>query len=345
MRWCFLYSRQVFCLIISLALLLFTGCLEVSEEIHVNESGEARVVITLEGDEDEFSSVVALPSEDDWQIDTLEIENPDKKEPEMKLRAERVVKPGNEFPFTFANPSDLLADKQLQFPTELKVWNEGNRTFYEFKRTYLSRRHYRFVGGDEDQINEDLEKRVLEKGIFNVPEQDRAQYLTSLSRQFRLQMLSMYEEAMGEMIFNGQLKADLLDPVSQQAEQMLEEMLTRETVLSIVSLPDDSVGIALDNLKAETEMRLSQALAERMADSDSVAEELSSALAQINLEWEITEKLDNDVFLIVVYLPGTLIKTNGKTNPDYLGTAGWEFKGKDLHDRSIPLYALSVVEH
>jgi len=38
---------------------LFTGCLEVSEEIHVNESGEARVVITLEGDEDEFSSVVS----------------------------------------------------------------------------------------------------------------------------------------------------------------------------------------------------------------------------------------------------------------------------------------------
>jgi hypothetical protein len=110
-------------------------------------------------------------------------------------------------------------------------------------------------------------------------------------------------------------------------------------------LPDDSVGIALDNLKAEIETRLSQALAERTADAVSVAEELSSALAQINLEWEITEKLDNDVFLIVVYLPGTLIKTNGKTNPDYLGTAGWEFEGKDLHDRSIPLYALSVVEH
>ena len=340
-----IYSGNALCLVTSLALLLFTGCLEVSEEIHVNQSGEARLVITLEGDKDEFSSVVALPSEVDWQIDTLEVENPDKEEPEMKLRAERVVNPGEEFPSTFADPSDLLADKQLQFPTELKVWNEGNRTFYEFKRTYLSRRHYRFVGGDEDQINEDLEKRVLEQGIFNVPEQDRAQYLTSLSRQFRLQMISMYEEAMGEMIFSGRLKANLLDPVSLQAKQMIEEMLTSETVLSIVSLPDDSVGIALDALKTEIENRFIAALQERTVDSDKIAEELRAALAQINLEWEITEKLDNDLFLIVVYLPGTLIKTNGKTNPDYLGTAGWEFEGKDLHDRSIPLYALSVVEH
>lgn len=345
MRLFTIYSRKALYLVISLASLLLAGCLEVNEEIHVNESGEARVVIILEGDKVEFSSVVALPSEVDWQIDTLEIENPDEEKPKMKLRAERVVKPGQEFPHTFADPSDPLANKQLQFPTELKVWTDGKRTFYEFKRTYLSRRHYRFVGGDEDQINEDLEKRVLEQGIFNVPEQDRDQYLTSLSRQFRLQMLSMYEEAMGEMIFSGRLKADLLDPVSLQAKQMLEEMLTPETVLSIVSLPDDSVGIALDNLKAEIEARLSQALAERTVNSDRVAEELSSALAQINLEWEITEKLDNDAFLIVVYLPGTLIKTNGKTNPDYLGTAGWEFKGKDLHDRSIPLYALSVVEH
>lgn len=345
MRLFTIYSPNAFCLVISLTLSLFAGCLEVNEEIHVSESGEARLVIIFEGNQDEFSSVVALPSEADWQIDTLEVENPDKEEPEMKLRAERVVKPGGEFPSTFANPNDPLADKQLQFPTELKVWNDGNRTFYEFKRTYLSRRHYRFVGGDNDQINEDLEKRVLEQGIFNVPEQDRAQYLTSLSRQFRLQMISMYEEAMGEMIFSGRLEADLLDPISLQAKQMLEEMLTSETVLSIVSLPDDSVGIALDALKTEIEKRFIAALKERAAGANEIAGELRAALARINLEWEITEKLDNDLFFIVVYLPGTLIKTNGKTNPDYLGSAEWEFEGKDLHDRSIPLYALSVVEH
>ena len=344
MLWCTFYSRQAFCLVISLALLLFTGCLEVSEEIHIKKSGEANLTITLKGDLDEFFSVFAVPSEKDWLIDTLEIKDSDGEEPKMTLRAERVVKPGQEFPHTFADLSDPLASKQLQFPTELKVWSQGKRTFYELKRTYLSRRHYRFVGGDEDQINEDLEKRVLEQGIFNVPESDRDEYLRSLSRQFQLQMLSMFKEAMGEMIISGKLKADLLGPVGLHAEQILEEMLTPEIVLSIASLPDDSVGIALDELKAEIETRFAAALEEWTAGSDGIIGSLRAALAQINLEWEITEKLDNDVFLVEVYLPGILIKTNGKTNPDYPGAASWKFEGKDLHDRSIGLYALSVVE-
>jgi hypothetical protein len=325
---------------------MLAGCLEVNEEIHIKESGEAKIAITLKGDMAEFNSACAIPSGGHWYVDTLEIEEQKegKDEPSMTLRAERVVKPGQAFPHTFSEPSDPLANKQLRFPTEVKVWSEGKRTFYEFKRTYLSRRHSRFIGTTDDQVDEDLEKRVMENGIFNVSESDRTIYLNMLSHQFQLQMIGLYEEAMGEMVIANRLRAEFLGLFKLRSKQMLEELVTPETVLTIVSLPDDSMGIALDALKAEVNSRFITAFREETAGPHDLTGDLRAALDQINLEWEITENLDNDVYSVDLYLPGVLIKTNGTPKSGDPGAVGWKFEGNDLHDRSIGLYALSVVE-
>lgn len=339
------YFRQVVFLIAIIVLSGLTGCLEVSEEIRVKESGEAKVTINLKGDMAEFSSNVALPTGAEWQIDTLEFAKKQDDTPEMTISAQRVVGAGKEFPTTFAQASDPQADKQLQFPTELRVWQEGNLTFYEFVRTYQARRHFRFVGGNDYQVDEDLEKRVMDQGIFNVSDSDRNEYLKTLALQFQLQMISFFEEASGELVRSGALKVDRYDSIRRRTRKSVEAMVTPESMLSIVSLPEDSMSVALDKLRAGVDSSFALIMNEETAGLADLDGLLRTALAKVNLEWGITEELGNDMFAIDIYLPGTLIKTNGKPHPDYPGRAGWEFEGNDLHDHSVGLYALSVVEH
>ena len=60
---------------------------------------------------------------------------------------------------------------------------------------------------------------------------------------------------------------------------------------------------------------------------------------------ELTRRIDGHSFYVALKLPGIVIDCNGYVEPGKPGEVNWLFKGKDLHDKDMRLYALSVVEH
>ena len=77
------------------------------------------------------------------------------------------------------------ASAHLRFPTSLRTWTEGGRTFYEFKRTYEARRWRRLANATLVTEEKQLEERILEDGIFAASPDDRVAYLDLLRRQVR----------------------------------------------------------------------------------------------------------------------------------------------------------------
>ena len=79
-------------------------------------------------------------------------------------------------------------------------------------------------------------------------------------------------------------------------------------------------------------------------DDKSLYNLYSDMFTQHSERYDLTEKIGGHNFYVTLTMPGTIIITNGYKDPEKPNYVEWSFKGKDLHDRSIKLRALSVVE-
>lgn len=340
---------RILLVMVAFLALVCVSCIERSEEITVDEDGNATIIAKFDGNAEDLRRL-ALPSEPEWTILTNVVDSSDTDNVSMKLEAELVVPYGTLLPETFAKPDAANKETALQFPTELKRWTENGRTYYEFKRTYMARAY-----GSHDITNylsalgawdQELEKRVLDKGIFEVSEDDRANYLEQFALAYGYLHWRFMWETSAELYRRGRISADTKENVETWAAEYVETAATPVRILGILGKDDDSIGVALDRLGDELHDAFIEYFAATVGENQADVQQEFIDLFRLNTEiFDVTEALGAHQFSISLELPGTIVRANGMIDPDKPSTVEWFFKGGDLHDKNIPLYALSVVEN
>ena len=226
------------------------------------------------------------------------------------------------------------------------MWSKDGRTYYEFRRTYIARKYAatNITGGI--LWDQELENRVLEVGIFSVSEQDRQDYLNQYTDALGYLHWRLLWETMGRLVQDNQVTLATKAEVEQAALRYVESIVTPVRVLGILGKPENSIAPALDNLETEVHDSFYRIFSDIVGgDKTTVLRQFKSKFAAVILDYNITESLAGQTISVTLDLPGTVIATNGWVDPEKQGGVDWNFKGEDIFDADVSLYALSVVEH
>ncbi|MBE0565330.1 MAG: hypothetical protein IH621_05170 [Krumholzibacteria bacterium] len=320
---------------------VLSGCLQYDERIRVAADGAVDLEVMITGPVASYGPAAGVPGAPGWLVEVLSVDNTGKDQPERHLRCRRAVAPGDALPSGYVDPAAAEGAAHLRFPTGLRTWTTGGRTFYEFRRTYEARRFRRFANAPLTPDQKQLEERILEVGIFAVGAADREAYLGVLRQQLEEDMATRVTEAAGALAADGVLPVAAIDGLCAAGRGFTARTVPVERLLEMLEMDDDSMARAL----ADYNIGLRDALA---AAAEGLAAgagpRLRAELAALDRAWDITLHLGNDSFKVQLDLPGRVIRTNGLSRPDQPGQVTWEFNGKDLQDRDLPLQAVSVVE-
>ncbi len=215
-------TRTKLPLILSAAILLliFSGCLEQQETISVAPNGTTTIDIEISGSPDQLSDPVLLPAEPDWKIIERELDTTNDK-PSLSIHAIATVRPGSPFPPSFVTTKSPDFDLSLQFPGQLTMRTEGNKTYYTFQRKYEARRFAAFDFSEIPSLwDHDLETRVLDSGLLNVSEQDRQKYLEQLSADYGYRYWRFYHEALAGLLESGALSDTTMHRTCRQCGRL-----------------------------------------------------------------------------------------------------------------------------
>lgn len=327
----------------AVAVLLCVSCMERTEEITVAEDGVTTIVATFHGKVGDFRPPLAVATAPQWTILEHTVDTISDGDIDITLKAQQIIPYGQPLPETFAaSPNDV----NLRFPTRVKTWTDGNRTFYEFSRNYVTRDYTCYNLSETKLWDQDLEDRVLVKGIFNVSENDRREYLDSFVGAFGYLHWRQVSEALGQLVHRGELSAAAKAELDQWVWHYIESTVTPMRALGIMGKQEDSISIALDNLTNELLTNIDRTFVAIVGAEDTVLHErYHDAYRQVAAEYAVSDALSTQDITVTVILPGTIVSTNGLYTIDEPNTIKWYFEGADLHDCDRPLYALSVVEH
>ncbi|MEK7484873.1 MAG: hypothetical protein AABZ60_11140, partial [Planctomycetota bacterium] len=250
----------------------------------------------------------------------------------------------------------------LQLKTSLDIKIEGNRTFYHFKRTYFARDFWKMDQLRKKNVDENISKRVSENGLKDLNVQEQKQFLQGLARFECKKRILLVIDALGQMALEYVFSADLLVESETQLLSAYEKILnvTRiESWLNLIQQLENAKKNKEDSSKQKLlEEQITQQLAQieeefAKAEQNTLKEIFQNSpqlpyakyLQNMKESFHFTEDLSDERFEFRLELPGKLLYTNGlrpsKTQEKLIF---WEFDGKDLNNRHIPMEAISVVE-
>lgn len=335
----------------ALLLLMLTGCVEREETITVHPDGSTTIRAQITGTRSDFRAPLAWPSAPTWTIIEDHVDTAGKPDSAtLKRTAEITIPAGMIIPQSYAEPLSPGYDMSLHFPTEVKHWTENGRDYYEFKRTYRARRFgcYNLVGSkifNEEVWDQDLEDRVLDKGIFNVSEEDRDKYLDQFGTTFGYMQWRFLWQALGDLRHQGVLDNEARSEIESAAGAYLDTTLAPDRLLAALKQKEDPDSVLTD-LTATIRNRFRHLVHDQTGpDNAALMSAFMAAQDRVLRDFAITEALGGQSFSVDLELPGEVIDANGLVDPDHPGGVHWEFDGNALHDVDLPLYALSVVDH
>jgi len=333
--------------LVSVAALLVSGCLERNESITVHEDGSASWTVEFKGDVQGHEDFLALPQPPEWDVTSMSIDSTDEGKVELHWVAHREIPHGDALPSSFAGPDrEAVRSSHLQFPSGVKRWREGSRTYYEFTRHYRARTYGRHHELPDIFSDAELEERVLEHGIFNVSEADRNQYLDNLSDQLRYTLFNELQDGLGILVLDGGATVAQKRASEEVAWEHLGDRIDDALLLDVLAMDEDEMDLAYEQLLEGVREELVD-IAGRAIRGDGRTPDSSfrHPFRVVYYDQHVTDAINMQVFQIELVLPGEIVRTNGYTEPGEPGQVMWMFDGAALHDRDVPLYALSVVEH
>jgi hypothetical protein len=326
------------------------GCNRRKEVITVARDGRVEIELEYQGDPNDMTSGDAMPSEAGGWETTMEeriIGKEDNGEPqkEITLTGHASFGPGEQLPFTYADPLDPDADLYLRFPTTLTVEERQDGTYYHFYRVYGAR-PWAQIEAWRKEIQEGSEEQ------WKQIEGKDASALTHADRVLLIQVLVFMEQVKMEN-FARWAMADMQPDRPQECWSYLVMALRSELQdLDFDRLAELMAADAADG-KCEALEAEAETLQTRMMETmrSALLEECGLTLNDYDTfmeryEWhrkhyEITQDLGDDHFEIHVEMPGEIVATNAHSYDQ--NEAQWEFDGDMFRDRIVELTVTSRV--
>ncbi len=333
------------------ALPAVTGCFGRGEKIKIARDGSATVSINYEGSVEDFQTADALPSHaSGWDVSVTVKQDGDEQKQEMV--AERVFAPGDDLPSSYAGADDPDADLYLSFPTDVRIEERSDGTYYYFTRTYQPRR-WAYVHHWHEMFFDDSVKKLGEKSKEELTQEDLVSIVQAFAGVEAFKQMEFAKTALAEcepshgpevwlfarraLLDVYEKEADFFAAIIQRCEQPGEEEQQ--------SCFDEEAQRFLDTGYAALVGSLSEQsgfTAARLAAFD-------AAFDRALLDYSITDELGGHYFEIEVEMPGTVIAHNAdKADTDAdenVTTVQWQFEGNAFRDRPQELIVVSRVDH
>lgn len=324
-------------LLASMLLCLLSGCItrEITYSIGADQS--AFVHFVARGDKADILQGDLMPPKDSWTVKESEITKPDGKK-EYIYEATKSFAHVSDIPPNFATSTTRFPNAYLQTPIQFRVESKPDATYYEFTLTYKARRYKEYQDLLWQIAGPDLAEQIKQRGADKLTEQEQIIFLTVLLRWQAQLERDRIAAALQKESQSGSLPAQKVQEILQRLDATFEKLVDEKLARKIMALPEEQRGKALDEEKvrahAEGDRILQEALA---AQHGAVLKKVRDTVAEATLEWEITNDLGDENYVVTVNMPGNIVKTNAEK---YFGNrAEWRFNGEKFRDSD---YVLSV---
>ena len=330
--------------VICIASIFLTGCFERREEITINEKGDTFIHTLFGGDAEQAPQASELPNKGPWKINKWETTTDKDGKTELDIDAEMNIPYGETLPDRYN--LDNKNEEGLRFPSAVKSYRKGDRTFYEFTRRYQPRKYNRYEVFYE-QVDKKLEEKIFEEGIFNVPLQEQVQYLNQLVPAFRLSQLRYIYDVLGLMVLHDDISQDLRKNIMESARERIGADFTTERFKEILARVDEkTIAGEMDRMAKEVDRIFTLVFREHVqADESGLLHTFTELLDKERRARAVTDNIYGHSFEIALEMPGQIVETNGIFDGESLGTVSWQFSGSDLNDHEYVLRAVSVVDN
>ncbi|MBN1570229.1 MAG: hypothetical protein JXA73_20475 [Acidobacteria bacterium] len=323
--------------------LFLSGCIERKEELTIDERGNVSIHTSFSGDIDQYPPVFDLPNGGAWKNIKSEFDKKGKKG--LEASAEMNIPYGRNLPDRY----DLNdhSNRGLRFPSTVKRYQKGARTFYEFTRRYQPRKYLPYEIYYET-VDKELEEEVFKKGIFSVSPTQRDSYLRQLTPAFHSSQLRIIYDVLGIMVFQNDISQDARRQMLLSAGEKVRQAFPQnrlETTLARVNKSNE-VGDEMDEITKEMDQIFISIFKNQIRpDRARLSVKFTQILENERRSRKITDAINEHIFNITLKMPGQIVVTNGIFSEESLGTVSWEFRGSALHDCEYVLHAVSVVEN
>jgi len=328
---------------ICIASVFLSGCFERKEEITISEKGDAFIRTLFGGDAAAAPPVSELPNKKAWTIKKWETTK-NEGNTELEIDAEMNIPYGKSLPDRYN--TDDKTDRGLRFPTSIKTSREGSRTFYEFTRRYQSRKYDPYEIFNES-IDEKLEEKIFNEGIFNVTQKEQIQYLNQLIPALRLSQLRYIYDVLGLMVFNNDISQDLRRKMMESARDKVDATFTPHRFKEILArIDEETISREIDLISKEMDMLFASVFKNHIqTDDGNLLNKFSKLLENERQTRAMTDNINGHGFEITLTMPGQIVVTNGIFDGESLDSVSWKFSGNDLNDCEYVLHAVSVADN
>jgi hypothetical protein len=340
-----LRPRDTHTLLLAVAALLVSGCLEREETVHVERDGSVDIRVEIRGDPGDFATGDVLPERrSGWQTRDWTTTN-DKGEEKQHREARLHVAAGKPLPDSFVDPSDPNYETALLFPTELVIERRRDGTYYHFKRVYVAREQARYEYVRQTlQENSKAMKQLSEQGLEALDDQQRAEVIGVL-RAIEALKYAEYVRAGAEA-----LEDDWPQDHGLILRRAVLEHFQNEDPSPVLELLAEPAGperdAAIDEYASRVIAAVPDVLRDKMKELRMPRQQMEAFFAAFDEEQArraVTEDLADDSFKVRVTLPGQIVAHNAtEVDGEFLV---WQFPGKALMDRDQILMATSRVTH
>ncbi|MBN2319442.1 MAG: hypothetical protein JXR49_10215 [Acidobacteria bacterium] len=329
---------------ICIASVFFSGCFERREEISINENGDIFIRALLGGDAEEAPQISELPNKGSWKINKWETTTNKEGRMELEIDAEMNIPYGESVPDRYN--TDDKTDRGLRFPTTIKTYRKGSRTFYEFTRRYQSRKYNPYEIFNES-IDGNLEKKIFDEGIFNVSQKEQTQYLNQLIPAFRLSQLRYIYDVLGLMVFNNDMSQDLRTKMMESARDKVDTTFTPDRFKKILArINEETISKEIDLVTKEMDMLFASVFKNHIqTDDGNLLNKFTKLLDNERQTRAMTDNINGHGFEISLTMPGQIVVTNGIFDGESMESVSWKFSGNDLNDCEYVLHAVSVLDN
>ena len=171
-------------------------------------------------------------------------------------------------------------------------------------------------------------------------------YLEVYAQSLAYLQWRMFWQGLGTLVHDGVLAGEVKAKLEQDAMVYLEEAVTEERILGILSRDEAAIARAVDSLIDEVQDNLASLYYRSVDSTDSgLLQAYTDAMWAVNHDYDVTEALGGQEMGVVLKMPGTIIDANGIVEEDGGEmVVQWFLRGSDFNDADVPLYALSVIE-
>ena len=339
-----MHIKNLFVGVICTVSLFLNGCFDRKEKIAIDHNGNTTINTSITGTTEKYPPLFKLPIDDPWKIIKQEIKKNKEGETEIEIISEMDIPYGEILPDRYDFKDE--ADQGLRFPSTLKIYKKGNRTFYEFTRRYKSRKHNPYEIYYES-IDKELEEKILDAGIFSVPENDRIKYLDQFTKAFYASESRFFYDVLGLMVLDNDIGQGARKKMLKTAMNKLQEQFTADRFIQILALIDENkIDAEFSLAKEEVDPLFTSVFKNHVQpDNNSLLKKFTKLLKNERLANDITWVIGPHGFHITLEMPGQIVETNGLPEEDSMGTVAWHFKGSELRDCEYILHAVSVVDN